>query len=123
MLLKSYRQSCDTFRRALETLQSIATQANLDGVALQSAFLAAQQIFQLQLNSIDFNDVEPAIAHAIQSLHVEINKQLRLLAVDIMFLQAARQSITAQKRQAQMGDRLRLLLRYCDALTPNLPIE
>jgi len=36
--------------------------------------------------------------------------------MDILFLQTARQPETVRQRTEQMGDRLRLLMRYCDAV-------
>ena len=51
-----------------------------------------------------------------QSLLVEIHKQLRLLATDTAFLQAAKTPQTQQQRQQQMGDRLATLQRYCNYL-------
>lgn len=97
-------------------VQSHVTLANPDGVLLQSAFLEAQQLFQMQMMSLAMDELEPAIATKLQSIQIEINKQLRLLAMDVMFLQTARKSVTAQQRQAQMGDRIQLLLNYCQAI-------
>jgi hypothetical protein len=51
--------------------------------------------------------------HAIQ---VEINKQLRLLKTDSLFLRSAKQSTTQDQRLQQMRDRLTLLERYCDMI-------
>ena len=49
------------------------------------------------------------------SLQVEIDKQLKMLGVDLSMLQSARKLDTWQKRHRQAGDRLTLLLRYCSA--------
>jgi hypothetical protein len=46
-------------------------------------------------------------------LQVEIDKQLKMLSVDLSMLQSARKLDTWQKRHRQAGDRLTLLLRYC----------
>jgi hypothetical protein len=40
--------------------------------------------------------------------------------MDVAFLQAARQSLTAQQRQQQMGDKLGQLLGFCEALIQTL---
>ncbi len=48
--------------------------------------------------------------HGIQ---VEINKQLRLLKTDCLFLRSAKQTTTQDQRLQQMRDRLTLLERYC----------
>jgi hypothetical protein len=46
------------------------------------------------------------------SLQVEIDKQLKMLGVDLSMLQSARKLDTWQKRHRQTDDRLTLLLRY-----------
>jgi hypothetical protein len=58
---------------------------------------------------------ESFIAQA-QPLQTEINKQLRLLETDLIFLKAARQPATLQQRHQQIQTRLTLLLRYCEAI-------
>ena len=47
------------------------------------------------------------------SLQVEIDKQLKILGVDLTMLQTSRNPTTWQKRHQQAGDRLRLLQKYC----------
>lgn len=51
-----------------------------------------------------------------QSYQTEISKQLRLLAVDVMFLQGAKQTATVQTRLKTIGDRLSILMQYCQAV-------
>ncbi|MFQ3627818.1 MAG: heterocyst frequency control protein PatD, partial [Cyanobacteriota bacterium] len=85
------------------------------GVAdLRSLFHQLQAQFQQQVVTLDLSGLEGAIAAQIASLHTEMAKQLRLLSMDLMFLQTARQPETVRQRTEQMGDRLRLLMRYCD---------
>ncbi|MBD2342692.1 heterocyst frequency control protein PatD [Anabaena subtropica] len=52
----------------------------------------------------------------IQSYKTEISKQLRLLEVDVMFLQGARQPSTVQTRLKIISDRLNTLIQYGDAI-------
>jgi len=47
------------------------------------------------------------------SLQVEIDKQLKMLGVDLAMLQTSRSRETWQKRHRQASDRLILLERYC----------
>jgi len=47
------------------------------------------------------------------SLQVEIDKQLKMLGVDLTMLQTARSPATWQKRHQQACDRFVLLDRYC----------
>ncbi len=51
-----------------------------------------------------------------RSLHTEIHRELRLLNVDLLFLQSSRSLAGVQQKQQQIGDRLRKLLQYCDLI-------
>lgn len=83
---------------------------------LRRGVAALTQQFQQQILGLDLAELDEAIALRIQSIQTEISKQLRLLAMDTMFLKTARQPETNQQRRQQMGDRLDLLERYCEAI-------
>lgn len=51
-----------------------------------------------------------------QSYQTEISKQLRLLQIDIMFFQGARQASTIKGRIDALSERLTTLIGYCDAI-------
>jgi len=51
-----------------------------------------------------------------QSYLTEISKQLRLLQIDIMFFQGARQASTIKDRIDALSERLTTLIGYCDAI-------
>lgn len=97
-------------RSQLESLETLARSANPGGHQLQAQFLLAQQHFQHQI--LPLGD---AIASA-QPVITEMNRTLRLLAMDVAFLQAARQSTTAQQRQRQLVEKIDRLLSFCHAL-------
>lgn len=105
-----------TFQVLLRRVRAIATQAHPDGRALQGSFLEAQQWFQQRLIRLETTALDPAIAPLVQTAQTEINKLLRLLGTDVMFLQTARQPLTQQQRQKQLCDRLDQLLGYCAAV-------
>jgi hypothetical protein len=115
----------ESYRSIYEAIRSFAfsllTRLSSDGIPpvgladLQPGFDQLQQHLQQALK-LDMWGLEPAIAAQIAALHTEMAKQLRLLSMDMMFLQTARQPETVQRRMAQMGDRLRLLVRYCEAV-------
>lgn len=73
-----------------------------------------QHWFQ-QMQTIDEGKT-PESHSRVQPIQTEIAKQLRLLETDLLFLRAARHPQTLQQRKTQMGDRLKLLHSYCDAL-------
>ena len=111
----AHQQCYQSFQHLLgETQQAFIT--NNSGLALQSQTTALQQFFREQVLRLQSDELSPAVQHWVQSYHVEIDKQLRLLGVDVLFLQAARQSITTEERRQQVCDRLETLQRYCKAL-------
>jgi hypothetical protein len=52
----------------------------------------------------------------LQAFNVEINKQLKLLRMDCLFLQTAKQPATIAQRHQQMLGRLDLLKAYAEAV-------
>lgn len=116
MLPKIYRQRYQDFRQILERLQALISQPEFDCLTLKAEALTVQQFFQDQVRSLDLEALDPTEGQRSHSFHVEINKQLRLLAIDVMFLQTAKQSATSQQRLGQVSDRVSTLIRYCDAL-------
>ncbi|MEX0271161.1 heterocyst frequency control protein PatD [Leptolyngbyaceae cyanobacterium UHCC 1019] len=89
---------------------------NISAASLKTDIAALQAFFQAHIWALDVDELDPAVAHQVQSFNVEIDKQLRLLSMDGMFLLAAKQSKTKEQRFNQMRDRLALLLRYCNGL-------
>lgn len=117
MLPSSYQDRYQTLSQFLQNLQQHITQANPDVNNLRSQFLDAQQWFQQKLIGLESSDeLEPADASTLRSYNTEINKHLRLLGMDLTFLQAAKQPVTVQQRQAQIRDRIQLLLTFCQTI-------
>ncbi|HEY9888107.1 MAG TPA: heterocyst frequency control protein PatD [Candidatus Obscuribacterales bacterium] len=98
---------------ALAAVQAIATQPHVDGRSLQAAFLTAQQLFQQQLLPTLAMTTTPDVLVTYQT---EINRALRLLGIDVSFLQAAHNPTTRHQRQAQMRQRLDTLLDFSRGL-------
>jgi hypothetical protein len=105
------------FIEALQGLQEQATQSNIDGRSLQQQFLVAQQLYQQQLLP---SLVETPAAATLVTYQTEINRALRLLGMDVTFLQSAQNPMTQQKRQAQMQQRLKTLLEFSEGLQAEL---
>ncbi|HEY9907566.1 MAG TPA: heterocyst frequency control protein PatD [Thermosynechococcaceae cyanobacterium] len=106
----------ETFREALGQLRNAIAEPAPDLSSLKSQANQVQTMFHQQILPLRLDELEPSIAHHVQSYQVEINKQLRLLSTDLNFLQAARQPATLKQRQQQVDDRLATLLRYCGAV-------
>ena len=120
MLPERYRQLCQEFRQLVELLttivNSLATHptAPIDPTALKAGLQELQQCFKQKLTAPDGNGPILEEDNQVRALWVEVDKQLRLLAMDITFLQSARQPATRSQRLGHIGDRLNRLLHYCD---------
>jgi hypothetical protein len=130
MLPESQRSIYQSFRDAVEQFQTMVSQTagspinlnrtdpkqNTVSTELHSALIELQKDFQGEICALNLDDLSDSEAHRARSIWVEIDKQLRLLGMDISFVQAARQPETLQKRLAQMQERLKMLMSYCEAL-------
>lgn len=114
MLPHLHHQCYLKFSEVLQQLQR--ANAPIDASQLYQKFLEAQQFFQQQILSLDANDLNQDTQARIRSYQTEISKQLRLLEMDIRFLQAAKAEATATARQIQISDRLKTLQSYCEAI-------
>ncbi len=83
---------------------------------LTNADLIRQQITSLQ--NFFQQDIVPLTTQypTEQSYQTEMSKQLRLLQIDAMFFQGARQASTAKGRVNALTERLTTLIGYCDAI-------
>lgn len=111
MIPEAHRQHYQVLGQALAQLGVVTA----DPTRLKAAISPLQQQFQ-QIVALGVEDLDPATAQRVYACQVEIDKQLRLLSMDAMFLQAARQSTTAQQRQQQVRDRIQTLIGYCQAM-------
>jgi hypothetical protein len=112
----TYRQPYQGLKLGLEDVQATLAEDGLNIIELKLAVASLQSHFQSEIWPVDTSSLEPVVAHQLQSLNVEIDKQFRLLTMDVMFLQAARQATTIEQRQGQIRDRLTTLIRYCNAI-------
>ncbi|MBD2207039.1 heterocyst frequency control protein PatD [Calothrix sp. FACHB-1219] len=94
----------------LEEFRSDATNTQLNANQLRQRLASLKQLFVQQIVPLTEEDSKE------QSYRTEMSKQLRLLEIDIMFFQGARQVSTAQARLQTISDRLTTLIRYCDAI-------
>ncbi|MEA5576579.1 heterocyst frequency control protein PatD [Anabaena sp. UHCC 0451] len=98
------------FATLLEQLCSNVTNIQLNAPTLRQRLTELQQWFVQHIVSLTDLDSRQ------QSYQTEMSKQLRLLEIDVMFLQGARQSATAQARIKMIEERFKTLIRYCQAI-------
>ena len=106
--------NCDKYQELatfLDEFRANVTAGKLNAGELRPHLAKLQAFFSQQIVPlVDANSRE-------KSYKTEISKQLRLLEVDMMFLQGARQSTTLQSRLKTIEERINTLIRYCQAIT------
>jgi len=104
------QEKYQTLANLLEQFRSDAKNTPLDATELRQRLASLNQFFGQQIVPLTELDSRE------QSYRTEIGKQLRLLEIDVMFFQGARQVSTAQARLQTISDRLTTLIQYCDAI-------
>ena len=114
MLPKEHNQRYQKFSQLLNQLQQLMAQENLDLEKTSAIKKEVQQFFEIQIMSLDNSELDRSIAFQVKSYLTEMHKELRLLYVDLIFLQASRNPQTTQTRLATIKDRLKTLTGYCE---------
>jgi hypothetical protein len=114
------------FASFLEEFRSDATNTQINANQLRQRLASLKQLFVQQIVPLtEADSPEREVRESAssernlakeQSYQTEMSKQLRLLEIDVMFFQGARQVSTAQARLQTISDRLTTLIRYCDAI-------
>jgi hypothetical protein len=111
-----YQAIYDKILAALQELVQLSSPEHWDISTLKSATATIQQFFQTQILTLNLENLDPKVGHQVQSFNIEIDKQLKLLTVDTLFLQSAKHPETIAQRLKQIQNRLETLIRYCNAL-------
>jgi hypothetical protein len=120
-----YLDQYQIFQIAVANLaKDLTPTSDLSQADLKHHLTGLQATFSQTIARIDLTDIPPPANQRLQSLQVEIAKELRLLQVDLLFLQTAKQPQTVAHRQQQMQGRLTTVLRYCAiVLMPPEPLR
>ncbi|XGV96750.1 MAG: heterocyst frequency control protein PatD [Leptolyngbya sp. BL-A-14] len=111
-----YQQQYGEFQQRLAEMSRSIDPFDQNAPTLQSEITKVQNFFREHILTLPMAELTPSLQHWVQSYQVECDKQLRLLGVDAMRLQAARQTATIEQRLQQVRDRLDTLQRYCTAV-------
>ncbi|MEH2067636.1 MAG: heterocyst frequency control protein PatD [Nostoc sp.] len=115
-----YREKYQALVTLLEQLRSDATTTQIDVPELRRRVASLQQLFVKEIVPLADVGVGEASLQGkdprVQSYQTEIGKQLRLLEIDVMFFQGARQASTVETRLQTISNRLTILIQYCDAI-------
>ncbi|NJM71391.1 MAG: heterocyst frequency control protein PatD [Scytonema sp. RU_4_4] len=110
------REKYHALKVLLKQLHSDVTTTIVDAPELLQRVRSLQQFFQQQIVPLVNLDTYSKDEGRLQSYQTEMSKQLRLLEIDVMFFQGARQASTAKSRLDAIGDRLTTLIEYCNAI-------
>lgn len=110
------RQKYHSIATLLLQLRDYTTTAELNAPGLRLRVASLQQMFLVEIVPLADEDAQMPHNSREQSYLTEMSKQLRLLELDVMFFQGARQPATAQARLQTISDRLTTLMQYCEAI-------
>lgn len=116
MLPISHQQSYTELTTALENLKAAIAGSNREPKVIEDCDRKVQQVYQDRIVTLTTESIDEAIASRWQSLQTEINRSLRLLQTDMIFLKASRQSQTTQQRLSACLTRIDQLMKYCQEL-------
>ena len=83
-----------------------------DQSIIQTSWYSLQQFAQEKLLSLTEDGLAESRVQQWRSLQTEIQRELRLLNTDILFLAAARQPKTKELKLQSIGDRLTRLIQF-----------
>jgi hypothetical protein len=105
----TYLQQYQAFQQQVESCLLLLRFVDLEVSAIVAAMQQLNGVLQIQWDA-----AAATLPSHLMAIQVEINKQLRLLSTDVMFLRTAKTPENRQSRQSQMVDRLTLLERYSE---------
>ncbi|OIP72783.1 MAG: hypothetical protein AUK43_02135 [Oscillatoriales cyanobacterium CG2_30_40_61] len=114
MLSKSACDAIAQFQNSLKQLDIKVILVPVDPIGLKQSFQQLKATFETEIMGISHGDFDPPVESLIQSYLTETHKQMRLLEMDMKFLQASRQSATFNSRLIPLQNRLNTLLSYCE---------
>jgi hypothetical protein len=94
-------------------LTSLPTDASPD---LKVSLSQSIEFFETQILPQDLDSLPDPIAGKMRSYLTESHRLLRLLPIDVMFMGAARNPLTAKQRRQAYQQKLDLLRQYCQAI-------
>ncbi|MEB3209832.1 MAG: heterocyst frequency control protein PatD [Leptolyngbyaceae bacterium] len=104
----------EVYATMLQMLSQMVT--DLESQQLQSLkeqHKDVQRIFQEKALVVDADSQTVLNSSQLQSIQTEMNRDLRVMHTELMFLSAARHQGTVDQRQQQIGDRLNRLIEFC----------
>jgi hypothetical protein len=100
------------WQRLLTILANLPTDSIPD---LKLGLRQAIELFEGEILTQNIEDIQHPNAGKMRSYLTESHRLLRLLPLDVMFMEVSRQPITTEQRRQAYQDKLDLLIRYAEA--------
>jgi hypothetical protein len=100
------------WQQLLDLLSNLPTDSIPD---LKVALRQAIELFEGQILTQDLGDIQQPNEGKMRSYLTESHRLLRLLPLDIMFMEVSRNPNTIEQRRQAYQDKLDLLIRYVEA--------
>jgi chromosome segregation ATPase len=115
--LQPYQEFQDSLLQMKEHLAS----ERCDLSTLDTHLTQLKTILQQQIQPLLDQEWHPHLLQRLQSYQVEIDKQLRLAKLDLLFVRSAQSGPTRQQRLLHLQERLDKLEQYCTAILSSAP--
>jgi hypothetical protein len=101
------------WQRFLTILSNLPTESIPE---LKVGLRQAIELFEGEILTQDIEDNQNPNAGKMRSYLTESHRLLRLLPLDVMFMEVSRQPITTEHRRQAYQEKLELLIRYAEAV-------
>lgn len=100
------------YKNALTHLMTLQEQLE----KTDSSFLLIQTTWQQVIQRLEQEELNLNDTPRLQSIQTEIQRSVRLLTTEMLFLQSSRQNATRQQRLTGIRDRVAQLITYCQEM-------
>ncbi|MEL6551910.1 MAG: heterocyst frequency control protein PatD [Cyanobacteria bacterium J06621_11] len=118
--LASFEQLLIQLKRQLQTsVQEQPTSPptmNADAQAVSQSLRQLQNQFQAIISAVDSGDIDPKAEQSLMSYQTEAHRRLRLMTIEAMRLQTARQPQTVERVRSQLKDHLSQVQQFVQAM-------
>ncbi len=116
MLPPSHRDRYQEFLEALLQLQKVADLPTQEGASVNAALQKVQEIFTTKILNLSLDQLDLPAESRMQSYLTEIHRLMRMLQMDMMFLQASQHRETQQQRRTAFDHRVKNLISWCESI-------
>lgn len=111
-----YRKQYQGFYDALNVLKESVSGSGEGEDDLKQVFARLKQLYQDEILPLSEEGEKDWQTPRWRSLQTEINRTMRLLQTDILFLQASQKSTTVDQRRKEFLQKIEKLMQFCQEI-------